>query len=74
MNKALKHTNLSHAAQEGDSPRDSAEAAEISEESPSALAHTNTDAIQYYDLQTLTQRLLLSGASDYYRYYFLMPI
>lgn len=73
MNKALKHSNLSHAAQEGDSPRDSAEAAEISEESPSALAHTNTDAIQYYDLQTLTPRLLLPGNLTY-RYYFLMPI
>lgn len=65
VNKALKHSNLSHAAQEGDSPRDSAEVAEISEKSQSALAHTNTDAIQYYDLQTLTPRLLLPGASDY---------
>lgn len=50
VNKALRHSDLSHTAQEGDSPRDSAEAAEISEDNPRALAHTNTDAIQYYDL------------------------
>ncbi len=58
MNKALRHSNLSHTAQEGDSPRDSAEAAEISEENPSALAHTNTDAIQHYDLQSHTHKII----------------
>jgi len=63
VNKALKQSVS--AAQEGDSPRDSAEAAEISEESPSAIAQTNTDAIQYYNLQTHTPRLLLPDASGY---------
>lgn len=61
MNKELRHSALSHAAQEGDSPRDSAEAAEISVENPSALAHTNTDAIQCYDLQSHTHTKIVAA-------------
>jgi len=73
VNKALKQSVS--AAQEGDSPRDSAEAAEISEESPSAIAQTNTDAIQYYNLQTHTyQDYYCQTLLATYRYYFLVPI